>query len=152
MQLSDILTCDHIVTDSTATSKKRALEQLSSLMASGDSNLDPLTIFDSLVARERLGGTGLGHGVALPHGRISGNRKTVAAFLRLNHGIDFDAVDQQPVDLLFGLLVPEESTQEHLDLLAELAERLSQAEFRRSLREAIPTDQLCALLTGSQSG
>ncbi len=147
MQLSEILSEKQVLAHGSAASKKRAIEQISDLMASAVPEIDPGTIFDSLIARERLGGTGIGHGIALPHGRIPGNHKTVAAFLRLEEGIDYDALDQKPVDMLLGLLVPEDSTEEHLQLLASLAEMFSSEPFRQQLRDGANAAALCQLLS-----
>jgi len=121
MKLSEILSPDCIRLDSDATSKKRALEFASQLLADKDEGLSPREVFDCLIAREKLGSTGLGQGVAIPHGRIAGLDKTIGVFLRLPRGVDFDAPDNEPVDLVFALLVPEESTEEHLQVLASIA-------------------------------
>ena len=93
-------------------------------------------VFDRLVARERLGSTGLGEGCALPHARVPGLGRTLAAFLRLGRGVDFDSPDHEPVDLVFGLLVPEESTDEHLEILAAIARVFSDERVRSSIRSA----------------
>jgi len=135
MNISDIISPDRVVCDFDATSKKRALEQLSDMIASDSSpNLLPKDVVESLIARERLGSTGIGYGVAIPHGRIKNTDHAIAAFAKLHEGIDFDAADNQNVDLLFALLVPEDSTNEHLQLLAQLAEMFSDEEFRTKLR------------------
>jgi PTS system nitrogen regulatory IIA component len=144
MRVPELITVDRIACNAEAASKKRALEVLSSLISGAlgatqgnpEDRLSPMEVFDSLMARERLGSTGLGHGVALPHGRAKKGDQTVVAFARLAKGIDFDAVDREPVDLLFAMLVPEKSTDEHLQLLAQLAEMFSRGEFRESLRHA----------------
>ncbi|HEY0634241.1 MAG TPA: PTS IIA-like nitrogen regulatory protein PtsN [Gammaproteobacteria bacterium] len=136
MQLTDILTLERVSCDGQAGSKKRVLEQLSDLAANGQEALSRVEIFDSLLSRERLGSTGLGHGIAIPHGRVKNSDKTIGAFLKLREGVDYDAIDQQPVDLLFALLVPEQSTEEHLKLLAQLAEMFSNAEVVAQLRGA----------------
>lgn len=136
IKLSKLLTLSRISCDTHATSKKRALEQLSGLLAEGQSDLSQKGIFDSLIARERLGSTGFGHGVAIPHGRVGGNEASLGALVRLDQPIDFDAADQQQVDLLFALLVPEHSTDEHLQILASLAEMFSDPMMLKRLREA----------------
>lgn len=147
MQVGDLISIERIAAAEDVTSKKKALERLSELLTRGEDDISRAEVFDSLVARERLGGTGLGHGVALPHGRVKNNRKTRGAFIQLFEGIDFDALDQQPVDLLFALLVPEESTDEHLQVLARLAEMFSSREFRDRLREARTPEALYELLS-----
>ena len=98
--------------------------------------LSARAVFDRLVARERLGSTGIGEGCALPHARVPGLDCALAAFLRLEKGVDFDSPDREPVDLVIGLLVPEESTDEHLELLAGLARTLSDESVRTSVRSA----------------
>jgi PTS system nitrogen regulatory IIA component len=136
MQVAELLNLDRISCNTQSASKKRVLEQLSQLLAANQETLTQNQIFDSLISRERLGSTGLGHGVAIPHGRLKESDTTLAAFIKLQEGIDFDASDNQPVDLLFALLVPEEATDEHLQLLAQLARMFSDEELVRQLRSA----------------
>ena len=121
MKLSEILSPDCIRLDSEASSKKRVLEIASQLLADTDKSLSQREVFDCLIAREKLGSTGLGQGVAIPHGRVAGLDRTIGVFLRLPGGVDFDAPDGAPVDLVFALLVPKESTEEHLQVLASIA-------------------------------
>ena len=135
MKLSEILTPGCIRLESDATSKKRVLESASELLAGTDDGLLPRAVFDCLIAREKLGSTGLGHGVAIPHGRLAGLDKTIGAFLRVAKGVDFDAPDNEPVDLIFALLVPEESTEEHLQVLADIAEFFDSEDSRNALRD-----------------
>jgi PTS system nitrogen regulatory IIA component len=118
------------------TSKKRAFEE-AGLLFEELHGLSRASVADSLFARERLGSTGLGHGVAIPHGRIKGLKSPMAAVFQLAHPIGFDAPDEQPVGLLIFLLVPEASTQKHLEILSEIAELLSDT----TLREKIKTTQ-----------
>ena len=141
MDITDLITRERIVCDSEVASKKRVIEVLSELLATGQPDLAARPIFDSLVGRERLGSTGLGHGVALPHGRFSQSQHAVGAFVKLRKGVDFDALDRQPVDLVFGLLVPDHYTDEHLKILAYLAEMFSDRAFCQQLRET-DSDQL----------
>ena len=147
MQISDLLATDRIANDMPAASKKRLLEQISALLASGQTSLTQSEIFESLISRERLGSTGFGHGVAIPHGRAAGADHTVAAFVRLGESIDFDAIDGQPVDLLFALLVPEESTDEHLELLSHLARMFSDPALLEQLRAAAAPEAIYKLLS-----
>lgn len=142
MQISELLNKDRIACRQEGSSKKRSLELLGRLLSTGLPEYSEGELFDSLIVRERLGSTGLGHGVALPHGRMSGLRAPIAAFITLESGIDYDAVDNRPVDLLFALLVPEESTDEHLRILARLAAMFSDADFCRTLRDC-STSQQC---------
>ncbi len=140
---ANFLTADRISCQSTAASKKRVLEELGGLLAASAEGLVKDRVFDKLLERERLGSTGLGQGIALPHARIKGVEDARGALVQLQSGIDFDAIDEQPVYLVFGLLVPEEATQEHLDLLAKLATLFSDADFCDILRKA--EDQEAAL-------
>jgi PTS system nitrogen regulatory IIA component len=117
-------------------SKKRLLETLAGLLAADQPSLDPETVFERLLERERLGSTGLGHGVALPHARVKEVTEAVGAFVRTAKGVDYDTVDGEPVDLAFALLVPESATDEHLQLLAQLAGLFSDPMVRKGLREA----------------
>ena len=118
------------------TSKKRLLETLAHLLAADHPRLEPDLIFDRLLDRERLGSTGLGHGIALPHARVKEVTESIGAFVSVAHGLDYDAADGEPVDLAFALLVPEAATEEHLQLLAQLAGRFNDPQLRRRLREA----------------
>jgi PTS system nitrogen regulatory IIA component len=95
-----------------------------------------------------LGSTGLGNGIAIPHGRLKNSKKTIAAFLQLDDAIDYDAVDKAPVDLLFALIVPEDSTEEHLQTLASLAETFSNPEIVSKLRQSGSSAEVFSLLTG----
>ena len=151
MQLTDFLTTDRIACDVNAHSKKRALEELSELISHDQSSISATDIFDCLLSRERLGSTGIGNGVAIPHGRLKGSNHTTAALIQLNHGIDFDAVDNQPVDLLFALVVPDKATEEHLKILALLAAMFKEDELRARLREAKNPEDIMQLVREWQS-
>ncbi len=122
----------HVVLDVVASSKKRVFEQ-AGLLFENHQGVARSKVFDSLFARERLGSTALGQGVAIPHGRIKGLHDPIAAFLRLSEPIAFDAPDDKPVTILIVLLVPEHATQTHLEILSELAQMLSDPAFRDSL-------------------
>ena len=130
-----------------AGSKKRVLELLGSLLADTAPGLTQDKIFDRLLERERLGSTGLGHGIALPHARIRDIDQAYGAFIQLSQGVDFDAIDSRPVDLLFALLVPEAATQEHLQLLATLAAMFSNQDFCIDLRKSSTPEDLLKKLT-----
>ena len=142
MQLSDLITPDRVVCDLEVPSKKRALEQLSDLLSHNQTGIAAIDIYNSLLARERLGGTGIGHGIAIPHGRLQSTQETLGAFIRLKEGIDFDAIDHQPVDLIFAMVVPEEATQEHLQTLAKLAKMFNDEQVRDKLRAASNATEL----------
>ncbi len=134
MTISDILGADRVVSGVTFTSKKKALEELSNLLSLGQPSLAATDILGSLTAREKLGSTGLGHGVAIPHGRLAGVSQSVGAFMRLKHPLDYDAHDGTRVDLMFGLVVPQTATEEHLKHLAAIAEMFSDEAFCATLR------------------
>lgn len=131
-RIAQLLPSTNVVVDLCVTSKKRLFEQ-AGLLFENNHGIERGKVFDSLFARERLGSTGLGEGVAIPHGRIKGLREALAAVVRLQDPIPFDAPDGQPVRLLVFLLVPEQATEEHLELLSELAELLSDRAIRESL-------------------
>jgi PTS system nitrogen regulatory IIA component len=133
-------------------SKKRLLEVLGELLASAAPGLGPEAVFERLLERERLGSTGLGHGVALPHARMDQINEAVGAFAQLRRGVDFAAIDEGPVDLVFALLVPEEANEMHLQLLSRLAAMFSDPLLRQGLREADSKDRILALLQGWESG
>lgn len=147
--ISRILPASNVVLDLPATSKKRAFEH-AALLFENHHGLARMTVFDSLFARERLGSTALGHGVAVPHGRIKGLSEAVATFVRLAQPVPFDAPDGQPVRMLMFLLVPEVATQQHLEILAELAHMLSSKELRAALADATTPEAVHAMLTGWQ--
>jgi PTS system nitrogen regulatory IIA component len=149
ISLADILSPARVRCDAEVTSKKRALELVSELMATAEDMLDVRVVTDRLLAREKLGSTALGHGVAIPHGRCPDVTAAVASFVKLRAGVDFDAPDGEPVDLLVGLLVPEECTDGHLQLLAQIAELFSRTEVRERLRGTLSADELIAVLSES---
>ena len=132
----DFLVRERISCQNPAASKKRVLEEVGRLLASSTPELTGEQVFEKLLERERLGSTGLGQGLALPHARIEGIEQARGALLQLQSGVDFDAIDDGPVDLAFGLMVPQDATGEHLQLLAQLASLFSNQEFCLRLREA----------------
>jgi PTS system nitrogen regulatory IIA component len=147
MRIQEILSPERILSRAGIASKKSALETLSKLMAGSEPSLTYTEIFDCLNARERLGSTGIGNGIAIPHGRFQHIKQPVAAFLQLKSGIDFDAVDQKPVDLLFSLLVPADSTDEHLQILSCLAAMFSDAALINRLRLRSSPEKIYEILT-----
>lgn len=144
--ISKLLPASNVVLDMGASSKKRVFEQ-ASLLFENQQGIARSKVFESLFARERLGSTGLGQGVAIPHGRIRGLREPVAAFTRLSEAIPFDAPDGRPVAILIFLLVPEQATQLHLEILSELAQMLSDPQFRSALESASEAPRVHRLLT-----
>ncbi len=146
IELSELLAPSRMRCQCDIRSKKRAVQTLAELLAPSvgellaedegpdDENHSDMDIFDALITRERLGSTALGHGVALPHSRLAAIEEPIAAMITLSDGVDFEAQDGQPVDLLIGLLVPERCNDEHLKILAALAQRFSDHYFRDELR------------------
>lgn len=147
MRISDVLSGRAVACDVKARSKKGVLEALANLIAAEAPELTSVQVFHSLSSRERLGSTGVGRGVAIPHGRVDCGGRPLGAFLSTSGGVEFDAIDNQPVDLFFALLVPNDSTDEHLKMLAQLAEMFSDGDFVTSLRACKSPDRLYALLT-----
>jgi PTS system nitrogen regulatory IIA component len=148
MHIADFISPERVVVRRQVGSKKRALELVSGLIAAAQPSLVETEVFDCLVARERLGSTGIGHGIAIPHGRLKAVEGPIAAFASLDKGVDFDALDGRPVDMICALVVPAESTEEHLQLLASLAELFSDATLRERLRKATTAAEVHALLAG----
>lgn len=134
-QITQLLSLDNIALDLDASSKKRVFEQ-AGLLFEKNQGIARSTVFDSLFAREKLGSTGLGQGIAIPHGRIKGLKEATGAFLRLAAPVAFDSPDGKPVSLLFVLLVPEQATEQHLQILSELAQRFSDRTCREALGAA----------------
>ena len=132
-RLATILPAANVLVNVDASSKKRIFEQ-AGLLFENNHAISRALVTDNLFARERLGSTGLGHGVAIPHGRIKGLKNPLAAVLRVQQPIGFDAPDDEPVSLLIFLLVPEAATQRHLEILSEIAEMLSDRDLRERLK------------------
>jgi PTS system nitrogen regulatory IIA component len=149
-RLASILPVAQVLVRVDATSKKRAFEE-AGLLFENLHGLNRALVTDSLFARERLGSTGLGHGVAIPHGRIKGLKAPLAAVFQLAHPIGFDAPDEQSVNLLIFLLVPEAATQRHLETLSEIAELLSDASLREKIIASTASSELHGLIANWQS-
>ncbi|WP_434456841.1 PTS IIA-like nitrogen regulatory protein PtsN [Stutzerimonas urumqiensis] len=152
IRLEDILTPGRCTVDVPGGSKKRVLEQVARLIAGDLPDLDPQLVFESLVAREKLGSTGFGNGIAIPHCRLAGCQAPVSGVLRLDAAVDFDAIDGIPVDLLFVLLVPQAATDEHLELLRQIASMLDRSEVRDRLRRASNDADLYQVVLDAQNG
>jgi len=147
--VAKLLAPDHVLVDLAASSKKRLFEQAGLLFENHD-GLARSIVYDSLFARERLGSTGLGQGVAIPHGRIKGLKEALGAFIRLAQPIAFDAPDAAPVSLVFVLLVPEKATEKHLQILSELAQMFSDKALREAMAAAADAAVLHQLVTSWQ--
>lgn len=142
--ISQLLPESHVRLGLAAGSKKRVFEQAAQLFENSLGIAHTL-VFDSLFAREKLGSTGLGQGIAIPHGRIKGLKEATGAFIRLAEPIAFDAPDGRPVSMLFVLLVPEQATETHLQILSELATRFADRQFREQLSQATDAAAVRAL-------
>lgn len=136
----------NVAIDVSVSSKKRLFEHLG-LLFENNHGIASSVVFDSLFARERLGSTGLGHGVAIPHGRIKGLKDALGAFLRLGAPVPFDAPDGKPVNLVFALLVPEQATERHLQVLSELAQMFSDRPLRDAMSAAADPVSLHQLIS-----
>ncbi len=153
MDIDRIITLENIRCDVEARSKKHALDLLSELLADATGVLTASEIFDSLVSRERLGCTALGGAVAIPHGRVTGISASLGALLRLQEPVDFDAADGEPVDLIFGLLIPESCGELELGKLQQLTASVSERSFQQRLRRAADAEEIHSIVaTSSASG
>lgn len=144
--VAKILPLSNVVVDLDVASKKRVFEQ-AGLLFENNHNIARAQVFDSLFAREKLGSTGLGQGVAIPHGRVKGLKNAVGALVRMKASIPFDAPDGQGVALIFILMVPDRATDMHLQILSELAEMFSDKAFREQLMAAPGAVDLHALIS-----
>lgn len=151
MHITDLITVERIIRGATAVSRKHSLEQLSERLATGQPKLSAGEIVTSLSEREDLYSTGLGRGVAIPHGRIKGCTRATGAFLKLAQGVDFNATDRRPVDMLFAFIVPEHHIDEHLEILALLAHLFSDGELCAQLRRAAQANDMFDLLAHWQA-
>lgn len=140
------LDSERILCCSAALSKKRTLQEMGRLLAIASAELTDNGVFDKLLEREKLGSTGMGQGIALPHARVEGLTRARGAFIQLQQAVDYDAIDDVSVDLVFGLLVPEAATEEHLQLLSALAGRFQDKAFCDRMRRAQSADELFRLL------
>jgi PTS system nitrogen regulatory IIA component len=150
MLLSDFISPDSVVASLKAKSKKQLLQDLS-VRAARLTGLSERDIFDVLLQRERLGSTGLGHGIAIPHGKVQGLKRIVGLFARLAEPVDFDAVDGDPVDIVFLLLAPEGAGADHLKALARISRLLREGSAVEKLRASKDAAALYALLTENEA-
>ncbi len=148
MLLEDLIKSDSVLCNANARSKKHCLEILSELLVRSVPDISNDDIFESLIERERLGCTSLNQGVAFPHCRVEGLSKSVAALIKLTEPVDFDAPDDEPVDLVFGLAVPAELDIEQQADVSRIAELLGNSELRFRLRDAASSSELYAALCG----
>lgn len=147
MQIKDFISEEGIVFSSSVSSKKRALEILSETLTYQAQDLNKNKVLDALLAREKLGTTGLGNGIAIPHSRMPDLDNIYVSILKLEEGIEYEASDELPVTFLFSLIVPEDANDEHLQLLASLAELLDNKKLRDSIQECSNASELYQILT-----
>ena len=140
--ISHILTPERTQLGAQCTSKKRVLEHISTFLADKIPKTQSDDLYKRLIAREKLGSTGIGEGIAIPHSRLSGCDNTIGALFVLDHAIDFDSIDRKPVDIVFVLLVPEEATEQHLQTLSMLAQKFNEEDYRNQLRLAKSSEEL----------
>jgi PTS system nitrogen regulatory IIA component len=145
--IASLLPASHVLVDSPAADRRAVFEEVAVLLE-GKTGVKRGLILDSLLARERLGSTGLGQGIAIPHGRVRGLREAVGAFVRTRDPIEFESPDERPVSLIFVLLVPEKSTDLHLEILGELAQMFSNRELRAKLAAAPDSLDIQRLIAG----
>jgi len=151
MKISDILTSGRTCARAPGVSKKRVLDYLSAYIAERDSDVDTKQLYSQLFARERLGSTGIGNGFAIPHCRLKGCDHITAAFFRLDNKVDFDAIDNEPVDLVFALIVPEDQDDEHLQILAGIARIFQNPDTLKKLRNCKEDQTLYDTLIESEA-
>lgn len=142
MRLSEILAVDNIIPELTAKDKKSVLGELSEVIARYDANIDKDMLLKVLIEREHLGSTGIGDGVAIPHGKLSSVKQPIVSFGRSKKGLDFDSMDGQPAFLFFLLLAPENSSGVHLQVLTKIARILKSATFRKSLMQVDSREEI----------
>lgn len=150
MRVRELLTQEHTHINVHGVSKKRLLDQVAQFAAGTCDGLTEQQVFDALIARERLGSTGIGEGIAIPHCRIASCNKPVGMLLRLEQPIDFESIDGKPVDLVFVLLVPESNPEQHLKTLSHLAALFNEPGFRDQLRSASSAENLFERATSSE--
>ena len=142
MNLQDILTLDCTLCAVKGTSKKKLLEIISTTAADKIENLDTHQLFESLMAREKVGSTGIGNGIAIPHGRLSNTSQVITVLLTSEQAVEFDAIDNRNVDIIIALFVPEESCQQHLDTLQSIAQIFSDKKTAKKVRKSKSSQEI----------
>ena len=149
MNITDVLSVDRTCCDAPGVSKKRVLEFIADFFSEHTDFIDANELYNQLISRERLGSTGIGEGIAVPHCRLSGCPRITGILLKLDSSVDFDAIDGQPVDLIFALVVPDEQNDEHLQTLSAIAELLQSNEVRQQLRSCSSSNNLYQIATSA---
>ncbi len=148
--LHQVLSAERTYVEDFGASKKKVLQTIAERLAKTLSDVSDIELFDQLIARERLGSTGIGSGVAVPHCRLNGLQSPIAALVKLPQGVDFEAIDKAPVDLIFALIVPTDATDEHLQLLASVVERVNDPDVLHVIRNATTSETLYEQFIGTQ--
>jgi PTS system nitrogen regulatory IIA component len=149
MTISPLLSPQRIFLDTEISSKKKLLELIANIVADQTQLAEPL-IYSNLLNRERLGSTGLGHGFAVPHARLENLDKTIGCLFRLKEPVNFEAPDNQPVDLVFTIIIPQEATEEHLLILSSLARIFSQTDVCEAIRGATSRDEIAQIIKSAE--
>jgi PTS system nitrogen regulatory IIA component len=150
MKLQDILTLDCTLCAIKGTSKKKLLEIISKTAAKKFDNIDTHQLFESLMAREKVGSTGIGNGIAIPHGRLTNTSQVIAVLLTSEQAVEFDAIDNRAVDIIIALFVPEENCQQHLDTLQSIAQIFSTKQFAKQIRKCKDSQELFTIIKHAQ--
>ncbi|WP_196160131.1 PTS sugar transporter subunit IIA [Reinekea sp. G2M2-21] len=148
--LHQVLSAERTYVEDFGASKKKVLQTIAERLSKTLSDVSDIELFDQLIARERLGSTGIGSGVAVPHCRLNGLHSPIAALIKLPQGVDFEAIDKAPVDLIFALIVPTDATDEHLQLLASVVERVNNPDVLHVIRNATTSEALYEQFIGTQ--
>lgn len=146
MIINDIISLDRTQCSVECQSKKKIFEVISEIAVQQSPELDQVEVLSSLLAREKMGSTGIGNGIAIPHGKIKGLDNMIAVIVTSNNPIEFDAIDSQAVDIFFAILVPEEQTENHLQALSGIAKKLSNKETVKAIRQATNKNEIVAAL------
>jgi PTS system nitrogen regulatory IIA component len=149
MTISALLSPQRIFLDTEISSKKKLLELIANIVAD-QTQLAESLIYNNLLNRERLGSTGLGHGFAVPHARLENLDETIGCLFRLKEPVNFEAPDNQPVDLVFTIIIPQEATEEHLMILSSLARIFSQTDVCEAIREATSRDEIAQIIKSAE--
>ncbi len=149
MTISALLSPHRIFLDTEISSKKKLLELIANIVA-GQTPMEESSIYNNLLSRERLGSTGLGHGIAVPHARVENPGETIGCLFRLKEPINFEAPDNLPVDLVFAIIIPQEENEEHLMILSSLAHLFSQTDVCEAIREATSKDEITLIIQSAE--
>jgi PTS system nitrogen regulatory IIA component len=149
MTISELLSPQRIFLDTEISSKKKLLQLIANIVAD-QAGLAESLIYSNLLNRERLGSTGLGHGFAVPHARVENLDKTIGCLFRLKEPVNFESPDNQPVDLVFTIIIPQEATEEHLMILSSLARIFSQTDTCEAIRRATSRDEIAQIIKSAE--